>query len=619
MFWAGAAEGFSVSPSGPDGGLDTYELFLSHLSGPDCEQVHAALDELGVSWKRSSVLDTLLIHATETDTDTLREALSEKGINVPIYIQQSGSPMLFSQASLLTPFQSTSGIPIAEALAKMQIPVFTESPKIGILADGIIDDDYFEDNLKTPEIDLDDLTKGKGGSVIYRILKEIIPNAKFYFYPVTTADNILKAFDDPAVRNMDILINTLTFAGLGPENTSSTTNAKIKQMAEKHNLRVIQAAGDYGNTHFAMKYKDVNADSAYDFPQGDVLRFSLPASIGVQIVLIWEDSWDAARHDLNLRIYKLSNNGLFEFVTKSSNVQNGQAGSIPYEIVKINPPASKTQYTLEIINANSTDKTNIGMHMYFMPLSSLAVYESPSFLTDPAKALFESNEIEFIQSTSSSIPSLADISTFLTVGSINGSNLIRSYSSRGPVYYNNAVKPDLVAYDGIYIDEKFRNVLGSGVSAAFAAAVAAHYVGLDPDITMEDLKNEFADNNTIPLPSAENPDLNTYGHGKLHYGGVLPTPTPTATPTATGTPGPTATPTKTPTPTGTPIPTFTPMPTPTPFTVPVDSVVVTDDENSFVDLAGSYDQDADDDKALTIHWNTDQEGITDYHIYVLKN
>jgi len=37
FFLAGAVDGFPVTPSSPGEGLDTYELSLSRLSGPDSE------------------------------------------------------------------------------------------------------------------------------------------------------------------------------------------------------------------------------------------------------------------------------------------------------------------------------------------------------------------------------------------------------------------------------------------------------------------------------------------------------------------------------------------------------------------------------------------------------
>lgn len=101
-----------------------------------------------------------------------------------------------------------------------------------------------------------------------------------------------------------------------------------------------------------------------------------------------------------------------------------------------------------------------------------------------------------------------------------------------------------------------------------------------------------------------------------------PTPTPEEPSPTPEEPSPTPTSLPSPSPTWEPEPTATPTspgpltPTPGIIDVPINTIVVTDDEHSTENLVGKVDQDEEDDRALTIHWNTDVEGIKDYHIYV---
>ncbi len=97
-----------------------------------------------------------------------------------------------------------------------------------------------------------------------------------------------------------------------------------------------------------------------------------------------------------------------------------------------------------------------------------------------------------------------------------------------------------------------------------------------------------------------------------------PSPTATATNTLTPTPGETSTPTFTSTPSPTSSHTPTPPPTATPGpTTPPDTVIVTDAPDTFEDLSGLKDYDADDQRALVIRWNVTLPDIEDYHVYVL--
>ncbi|MGC9328983.1 MAG: S8 family serine peptidase, partial [Candidatus Hinthialibacter sp.] len=397
-------------------------------------------------------------------------------------------------------------------------------------------------------------------------------------------EDIIDAFEDDGfyggvsishakLQAMDLIINTLTFVGLGPETDyngeSWLKNALLKELAD--DLRVVQAAGDFADTHFTFIYSDIDRDYRHDFYSGrNVLPFTLKAGQSVQIILLWEDrdnAWEVgAEYDFNINVAvkeKIGNIDNWRIIQKSSEKQNKKPGSIPYEIVQIdNTSIDSKDYQLDIVNGNEIEKKNVKLHLYIKPSSPSAVFDPDSVL-DFAE-LFNSEEIvsdeyEFIQgihNPSYSIPSLADISTFLTVGALDQNDQIRSYSSQGPVLHNNAVKPDLVALDGININDKyFPNLQGTGVSAAIAAAVAAHYVKANPEKSFDEIKG---------IMTGDADDLgddkkdNIYGYGKLNY---KPEGTPTNTPTPTFTP----TPTVTPTPTTTPTPTATVTPTPQPY------------------------------------------------------
>ncbi len=66
---------------------------------------------------------------------------------------------------------------------------------------------------------------------------------------------------------------------------------------------------------------------------------------------------------------------------------------------------------------------------------------------------------------------------------------------------------------------------------------------------------------------------------------------------------------------------MTPEPTkdPSHFDIPNNTVYVTDDLQSTVNLVGSADEDTKLNKALAIRWNTNVTGILNFHLYVQVN
>lgn len=170
--------------------------------------------------------------------------------------------------------------------------------------------------------------------------------------------------------------------------------------------------------------------------------------------------------------------------------------------------------------------------------------------------------------------------TAITVGSVNKSKQMSSFSSRGPVTNGGEllIKPDIVAPGEqvcaalgnpkiltfgfqICIDDKHVSLNGTSMASPHVAGVVALVKQAHPDWTPEQIKSAIKD-------TTENLgfDVNSQGSGFVDSLKALMIPTPTETPTPTFTPTPTPLPTDTPTPTPifSPTPTLTPTPTPIP-------------------------------------------------------
>ncbi|MGA9139433.1 MAG: S8 family serine peptidase [Methanocella sp.] len=182
----------------------------------------------------------------------------------------------------------------------------------------------------------------------------------------------------------------------------------------------------------------------------------------------------------------------------------------------------------------------------------------------------------------------ADTSVALTVGATDKSDVVASFSSRGPTS-DGRVKPDICApgkdivstratgtNDGKAIDTYYLSMSGTSMATPMVSGAVALLIQKKSDLTpaqVKDIMEKTAKQLGTGVPN------NNYGYGRISIKNAIdyldgkftpspspsPTPSPTAKPTVTPTPKPTATPTPKPTITPTPRPGYpTPTPTPTP-------------------------------------------------------
>ncbi len=176
----------------------------------------------------------------------------------------------------------------------------------------------------------------------------------------------------------------------------------------------------------------------------------------------------------------------------------------------------------------------------------------------------------------------SDNKDVITVGAVDRSDKVTSFSSRGPLK-DGSVKPDVTApgyqivscrATGIKndkaVDTYYISMSGTSMACPMTAGTAALMVQKDRTMTPQKAK-EIMEKTAKPL-GTKIPN-NDYGYGRINIKDILaymdgkwtPAPSPTPTPTVTPKPGvsPTPKPTLKPTPTVTPKPGVSPTPTPT--------------------------------------------------------
>src|SRR5438874_1480690 len=186
-------------------------------------------------------------------------------------------------------------------------------------------------------------------------------------------------------------------------------------------------------------------------------------------------------------------------------------------------------------------------------------------------------------STVSDPPSFYEAS--YTVGAlVNGTDIIASFSSRGPVTRDgsNRTKPDITApgtnvrsaWNGS--DSDYVSIQGTSMATPHIAGAMALLWSAIPDLKNQIQASRDALNNSAvhiasTLCGDAGPPNNVYGSGRVNIFAAVggsPTPTPTATATPTASPTATASATATPRPTPTPRSGPSPRPRPTPLPRP---------------------------------------------------
>ncbi len=170
----------------------------------------------------------------------------------------------------------------------------------------------------------------------------------------------------------------------------------------------------------------------------------------------------------------------------------------------------------------------------------------------------------------------SDNKDVITVGAVDRTDKVCSFSSRGPLK-DGSIKPDVTApgyqivscratgtSDGKAIDQYYLSMSGTSMACPMVSGTAALMVQKDHSMTPQKAK-EIMEKTAKPL-GTKIPDSD-YGYGRINIKDILaymdgswkpaPTPSPTLSPTPTATPKPGVSPTPKPK----PLPTPTPSPT----------------------------------------------------------
>lgn len=377
------------------------------------------------------------------------------------------------------------------------------------------------------------------GTAAAEILYDVAPDVTLYLVAISTEVELGEAVDWLIEEGVQVV--SFSLGALAAPLDGSGLLDRIVNRAADHGMLWVNAAGNYGKSHWQGAFSDTRGDGWHEFTPGNKL---FPLEIGVDeialVLLTWDD-WPGSSLDYGVYLFWEGVGGDLTLMSYSDTAQQGKQPPVEV-ILAFTLPRGK--YYLAIKKQEASE--DVRFHLY-------------SLIQDFPDAV-----------SAGSLVSPASARGAFAVGATNGFDQVQKYSSQGPTA-DGRIKPDLVAPDTVSTATYGRlGFPGTSASTPHVAGAAALVLSAFPRMSGPQVR-EYLESHALTLgqPGKDN----THGSGRLMLG---PVPEISGTPTPTRTPTPTAT--ATPTPTGTRVPTLTPQPTrtatktPTPTpTLPVPS------------------------------------------------
>jgi PKD repeat protein len=367
--------------------------------------------------------------------------------------------------------------------------------KIGVISDGV---DHLDDAVRTGDIPpdvhvLSNTLGGDEGTAMLEIVHDIAPDASLYFHDcggdVISFD---KAFQDLAAAGCMIICDDIVYLDEPCfDESADAPLGGVRRLAAEGDVLLVSSAGNFGLSHYEGEYRDSgNRYHSHDFGGGSVLLpFRVSAASPAFVVLQWADPWVASANDYDLYVWDRTGS----LVGMSTTVQDGNG--TPIEVVSFtNPDPFITTYYAGVT----------GVHGSPRPLEIYTFYGavSPEYNT-PSDSIFGH-------------PAYSGV---VTVGAIDFRDVLRQYSSQGPVTIlypapEERAKPDLTATDGVKVTGAggFMNPFyGTSASAPHVAGIAALLMGQDPALNASGFVDALVSSSLDPDFPGYDPG---YGYGK---------------------------------------------------------------------------------------------------------
>ena len=404
--------------------------------------------------------------------------------------------------------------------------------RIGVISDGV---EGLAESIASGDAPalVEDLEFGRGGAegtAMIEIIHDVAPGAEISFAGPITVLEFNDAVNQLSERN-DIVVDDLAWFFPGDQQSVVSVNTAAALNNPDYRIRgYFNAVGNFGDRHYQGFYEGgPDAQAALGLPQsGSAHLFRggngttdlrgqgerpynevfLETGAGIELILFWDDPWGGSENDYDLYLLDSANN----LVALSGEEQSGRPFDLPQEFLGFVNEGAPGVFRVVVQNWQD------GALPRTLELFERGRLEAP-----------EGEEVFNFNTRASSVVAQSDAGGgVISLGAIPsfdpGLDDLEFFSSYGPTN-NGAMKPELVAYDGVSVTGNggFPSpFFGTSAAAPHAAAMAALLLEARPHLLAADggaPADERALLRQILFESAidrgpPGPD-NAYGYGRI--------------------------------------------------------------------------------------------------------
>lgn len=297
------------------------------------------------------------------------------------------------------------------------------------------------------------------GTSVAEIVHDMAPDADLYLAKVSTSLQLEQAMSDMSAAGVHIINHSVAWFGAAFYDGTGPL-CDITDSASAADMLWVNAMGNSRIMHYMKTFTDLEGDLRHDFrPAENTNSVNLVSGRSYTFVLNW-DAYPTTNIDYDLYLYNGDPDNGGALVSSSTNNQNGNFSSTPYESITYTAAAT-TAYHLVIRKGNGDANVPLTLFSLTQALNTRTVATS---LVQPA-----------------------DCNSVLSVGATTLVDGIESFSSEGPTT-DGRLKPEVSAPNRT-VTSQTGSFTGTSGSSPHVAGAAAALLSQHPEFSALDLRN----------------------------------------------------------------------------------------------------------------------------------